>query len=110
VLAALQWGLQGNGCKVYTAASAEEGFRYLQAVHPQLLLIDFKLPGAPGTEFLKWAKKADPHVPAIMITGLSNQFEAIHSICWKLGAFACLQKPLRMDEVIQNIRQALGLA
>ncbi len=107
VLASTQWVLENHGYKVCTAASAEEAFRYFQALHPRLLLIDFKLPGASGVDLLKWVRTTNPEIPSILITGFSSQLDAVESVGRQLGAFACLPKPLKIDQMLQAIQEAL---
>jgi len=106
-LNALRWMLETTGYKVYTASTAEEGFRFFQAYKPQTLLIDYKLPGASGAQFLQWVKSENPDVRAIMVTGLSVEWDLIESACRGLGAFACLRKPLKPDELLQTIQEAV---
>jgi DNA-binding NtrC family response regulator len=108
VLAATQGVLESHGYKVCTAASAEEAYRYFQALHPRLLLIDFKLPGASGVDLLKWVRTTNPEIPSILITGFSSQLDAMESLGRQLGAFACLQKPLKLDQMLQTIQEAVS--
>ena len=107
ILETTRWAFETIGFQVYTAASGQEGLRCFRAAHPQILLIDFKLPGMTGGEFLRAAKAIDPSILAIMITGLSHQTELIETECQELGAFAFLRKPLRTEEVLQTVQEAL---
>ncbi len=107
ILLMTRWALEAHGYEVYTAASAEEAFRYLKAMHPQLLLIDYKLPGASGAKFLEWVRATNLNTPAIMITGLSSQRDSIEIISHQLGAFACLRKPIQMEQLLELIQNAL---
>ena len=109
VLASTQWILESHGYKVRTATSAEEAFRYFQALHPRLLLIDFKLPGASGVDLLKWVHTTNPEIPSILITGFSNQLEAMESVGRQLGAFTCLPKPIKIDQMLRVVQEALAV-
>ena len=107
ILLAMRWALEGSGYKITTAATAEEAFRYFESMRPQALLVDYKLPGASGYEFLKWVREMDPQVPIIIVTGLTSQIEAIEAICRDFSAFACLRKPVRSEELVETVRKAL---
>jgi len=107
ILETTRWIFEAKGFQVATAVSAEEGLQRLQVSHPEVLLIDYKLPGASGAQFLQWVKSENPDVRAIMVTGLSVEWDLIESACRGLGAFACLRKPLKPDELLQTIQEAV---
>ncbi len=105
VLEATRNALQEDGYRVYTAASGEEGFRYLKAVDPQLLrLIDHKLPGISGLDFLKAAKAENPSVRAIFMTGLTHLADTLQMQSKRLGVDAFLSKPLTWGELHLLVR------
>ena len=94
VLEAARGALQEKGYQVYAASSGEEGFRYFKAVNPQLLLIDHKLSGISGMDFLRAAKADNPKVRAIFMTGLIDEADTLEAQSKQLGADAFLFKPL----------------
>jgi CheY-like chemotaxis protein len=96
-----------EGYQVTTAASAEEAFACLRASRPHLLLIDYKLPGMSGTEFLRTVRGTDPNIPAILITGLANTGEDLEEESRRMGVVAFLYKPLKIGEILQAVEKAL---
>ena len=108
ILETTRWAFETSGYQVYTAGSGEEALHLFQTSRPELLLIDYKLPRMSGTEFLRAVRATDAHIPAIMITGLTHQAETIEAECQKLGTFKFLRKPLRMGEVLQIVKEAIG--
>lgn len=98
--------LQGCGYEVYSSTSAEEAYRYFESIHPHLLVVDYKLPGMNGSDFVRHAKNADPKICAVMITGFIPQIAAIESLAQELG-IVLLRKPVRLEELQQAIEGAL---
>ena len=83
--------------EVATASSAEDGLARLDAVEPEAIFLDLRLPGMQGTEALERIVARHPDVPVVIITGhggLSATIETMHK-----GAFEFLSKPLELHGV-----------
>ena len=106
-LHALELMLQESGYAVYTAASAEEGLRYMRAIHPHLLMVDFKLPAMSGVDFLEIARAENPDVPALIVTGLTQRIEEVEASCKKLRIFELIRKPVETQRLRDTVRAAL---
>ena len=98
--------LQGCGYDAAGASSAEEAYRYFESSHPQILVVDYKLPGMNGTEFLRYARAADPTVSAVMITGLMPQLGSIEAQAQEMGV-TVLHKPVRVEELQKAIEEVI---
>ncbi len=107
VLDSTKFALELKGYKVITASSGEEALKSFQASRPDLLIIDYKLPGMSGTQLLKAVRELDGQVSAIMITGLAQRVEEVQAECQRLGASGFFSKPLPMDQVFQAIEKAI---
>ena len=107
ILETTKWAFEMAGYQVHTAASAEEALPQAQSFRPEVLLIDYKLPLMNGLEFLGKVRDWLPNSVAIMITGLTHQTESVEKECEELGTYAFLHKPLRMEEVLQVVKNAL---
>jgi len=70
-----------------------------------LVLIDLKMPGIDGMEFLRLVKQSNPEITAIMITGYSTIESAVEAI--KLGSFDYIPKPFTPDELALRVEKAL---
>ena len=99
--------LQGCGYDVTGSASAEEAYRYFESIHPQVLVVDYKLPGMNGMDFLRHAKTANPQVSAIVITGLMPQLSSIEAQAQEMGV-TVLRKPVRVEELQKAIEEVVS--
>jgi DNA-binding NtrC family response regulator len=79
-------------CVCYDGLTA---VRCLQSLTYDLLILDVMLPGVDGLGVLKAAKKANPDVLVIIITGYATLETAIAAI--KEGAYDFIQKPFKLD-------------
>jgi two-component system NtrC family sensor kinase len=63
--------LEGGGMSVARTASAEEGLEHLRSHRPDLVVVDYHLPGMQGTEFcrLMRASSATATIPLLILTG-----------------------------------------
>lgn len=66
---------------------------------PDLILLDFDMPGIDGLEVLAALRcnEATRHLPVVMTTTSENEQDVRR--CYKLGANACVAKPLSSEEL-----------
>ncbi len=70
-----------------------------------LALVDLRLPDMEGVELIAPLKEACPDIVVIMATAYASIQSAVDAL--NQGAVAYIQKPLRMDEVLAIVREAL---
>jgi CheY-like chemotaxis protein len=107
VLESTRFAFESKGYQVTAAASAEEALAQITSDWPQILLIDYKLPGISGTEFIRAVREKNPTLPAILITGLATDVEEVEEECRAMGLTWFLRKPLSLDSVFQAIQAVL---
>lgn len=61
--------LNPDGFEIREAGSAEEAVRILEVFAPTLLITDYSLPDANGSELIEKAKGILPNIKCLMITG-----------------------------------------
>jgi CheY-like chemotaxis protein len=86
--------LEANGFAVYSALTAEEGLRMARELLPDLVLMDFSLPGMDGlsaTRNLK-ANPATRHVPVVGLT--ANAMKGDEETALNAGCDGYLTKPI----------------
>jgi DNA-binding NtrC family response regulator len=91
--------------RLLIAESGEEGMKILQEEDINIILLDIRLPGMDGMEFLRRAKAIDENVDVIMVTAVKNVRVAVEAI--KLGAYDYLVKPFEIDEVLSLLRRTM---
>lgn len=92
--------------EILAADSAENARGVLSREPVGAIVIDERLPGKSGSEFLEEVAREYPDVPRIMLTGYADLDLALRSIN-NGEVFKFLQKPCRADELATTIRQAL---
>ena len=95
--------LRRKGFETVLAASGEEAISKLDE-HPDVVILDVKMPGMDGHQALEEIKKRSPDVPVIMLTGhgaLPSAKEALDK-----GAFDYLAKPCDINILTGKIEDA----
>lgn len=81
-----------------------EGASWTGAVHPDLILLDLKMPGQGGLEFLAAIKQDEAlrAIPVVVVT--TSLLEADVRRAYELGAAGYVQKPADLREFIATVR------
>lgn len=98
--------LQRAGYDTQVADSAESGAECLREFKPDVVLLDFHLPGRNGLEFLADLQAENPHLPVIMLTGQGSVELAVEAM--KRGAADFLTKPLVLAKLRLVVERVLG--
>ncbi len=88
------------------AATGEEGIEFIKAAKPQIVLLDYKLPGMSGLDVLEQVQTTESNALIIMITAYASLETAVTAT--KRGAYDFLAKPFTPDELKRVIRKAAG--
>jgi len=82
----------------------EQALSALETDPPEVMVLDLKMPGIDGIEVLRRAKRDQPKIEIIILTGHGSDRE--REIALELGAFAYLQKPVDIDILAQTMKDA----
>lgn len=106
VIEGLKIALRKEPYEVLGAHSAAEARIILSREPVGAIVVDERMPGQSGSEFLAELAKEQPHLPKIMLTGHADLQVAVRSIN-EGRVFRLLQKPCETDELAMAIRDAL---
>jgi two-component system, cell cycle sensor histidine kinase and response regulator CckA len=100
--------LEGLGCTVVSAASAEAALAALEESDgtPDLLVTALSLPGMAGRELADLMKSSDPGLAVLFLSGYA--LEGDDNLRIIEGGRALLQKPFSVELLSQAVRQVLA--
>lgn len=81
------------------------GIEHIQNNFYDLIIVDLVMPKVGGLDVLKYAKKANPDVLVIIITGYASLETAIMAI--KEGAYDYIRKPCKLEEIRIVVENAI---
>ena len=100
--------LASEGWSVQDVETAEEGLVEVEAVAPDVVLLDLMLPGMDGLEALRRLAATAPWLPVVMMSGQATLPDAVRAT--REGAFHFLEKPLTPEAVLVTLRAALEVS
>jgi DNA-binding NarL/FixJ family response regulator len=101
--------LLGLRSDVEVVASVADGAGAVPAVRehaPDVVLMDYRLPGLDGVQATAAVREACPDVAVVCLTASANGREV--SALYEAGAVACLTKDQELDEIVAAIHTAAG--
>jgi putative two-component system response regulator len=104
VIAMLESGLVDAGFRVASAVDVDAARARLRAESFDLVICDYEMPGAHGTELLDYVSRLYPHLPFIMLTAFDSTDLARRVI--RTGATDFLSKPCRIRDLVRHMEQA----
>ncbi len=96
--------LTNNGFTPFTARGGRAGLEQIEAVKPDIVITDIRMPDVPGTEILSTVRASDPETPVILMTAQASLQSAMHAV--NEGAFYYIQKPFRNDDLLAIVNRA----
>ena len=101
----LKRGLSYEGFAVMLAESGEDGLVRAREHYPDLVILDWLMPGMDGIEVLEKFRLADSSLPIIMLTAKDTQQDEIKGLTQ--GADDYVTKPISFDVLLARIRSLL---
>ena len=87
-----------------TAFSGQEGLATVSVFHPDVMILDLRMPDMSGLDVLARVKALDPAIEVILLTGHGSFEDGIAGM--ELGAFDYLVKPIDLVLLMEKITEA----
>lgn len=107
ILETLQMFLEEKGFTVFTADTGQKGLDTFVGEHPQVVILDIRLPDSNGLDILEAMVEKNFPSKIIMITAFQDMETTIQAM--KRGAFDYIHKPLDINLVEQAVDRAASI-
>jgi len=103
----IAYNLRKQGYQVRTASDGDEAELELAEAVPDLILLDWMMPGASGLELARRIRKRveTREVPVIMLTARAEEEDVIRGL--DVGADDYITKPYSVSELLARVRSLL---
>jgi DNA-binding response OmpR family regulator len=105
ITSALRRGLSYEGFAVATANSGEAGLSAARDQLPDVVILDWIMPGMNGLDVLARLRNADAHLPVLMLTAKDAPLDQVQGL--ELGADDYVTKPFTFEVLVARIRALL---
>jgi len=105
----LRRALERQGHEILDAREGAEGLRLFREKRVDLVITDILMPEMEGLACIRELRLADPGIRVIAISGGGSQnFKLdVLGVARRLGATATLNKPFKLEELTQVVREEL---
>jgi len=104
----LSEALAAEGYEVIQATDGKEALAAVEEQHPDLMVLDHKMPSPDGMEVLRKIRAKGETFPVIMLTAHGNVATAVEAM--KAGATEYLTKPFDLGELKLSIDKAIRIS
>lgn len=104
ILRFLRRGMAFESYQVETALDGQEGLNKIREWHPDLIVLDWMLPGMDGLEVCRRIRASGP-IPILMLTAKDMIPDRVQAL--DAGADDYMVKPFELDELLARIRALL---
>lgn len=101
---ALSERMESRGLQVDAATSGETALEKVKEKSYDAVILDLAMPGMDGIETLKNMLEENPDLQVILLTGRATVQKGIEAV--KLGALDFLEKPAKIDLLLEKIKEA----
>ncbi len=109
-------GLASNEFQVQTCNDGRSAISRLDQYHPDICLLDIKMPGMDGIQLLNYIKKKDPSISVIIVSGHADTPVVVQAVQGGADDFIvkpfdiemveiCIQKVLEKKDLKQRVKR-----
>jgi DNA-binding NtrC family response regulator len=96
--------MQGRGLDVTASSDPGQALELARTAPVDVIVLDLKMPGMDGIEFLRAIKQDRPELQVILLTGHASVDKGIQAV--RLGALDVLEKPANFGTLMERIERA----
>lgn len=103
----IRFALERADFRASEAGNAQSARLAIADDPPDLVLLDWMLPGTSGAEFARELRREEPtrHIPIIMVTARTEEADRVHGL--DLGCDDYVVKPFSSSELVARVRAVL---
>jgi len=97
------------GFEVHYAFNGKEGYDKILSIHPDIVVLDLRMPIMAGTEVLKLVSEntLTRDIPIIVMTAFGDKEDLLERSIRAQGARAYIKKPFEIRELLSIVRRTL---
>ena len=95
-------GLNESGYRVDAVERGDDAINQLRWYEYDVAIVDWRMPGADGTEVVRWARKHDRPTAILMLTARDTAVDRVNGL--DAGADDYLVKPFDFRELLARVR------
>ena len=100
--------LHSQGFETALADSGERALEMLRSGKFAMMISDVRMPGLNGLETLRRAREEHATLPVLLVTAFTDVRDAVSAM--RDGAVNYQAKPIDLDELLNSVRQAVGIS
>ncbi len=105
----LRFYLEDCGYSVAEAADGQKGLEQFKSIHPDIVLVDLRMPEMDGHQVLEVLSMEAPEIPLLVISGTGHITDAVKAL--RRGAWDYILKPINDLSILSEaIEKALERA
>ncbi len=93
---------------VASEPSGDAGVERCAELRPDVVLVDYRLPGPDGVQVTRLVRERCPGVAVVALTAAAESLE--REALLEAGAFACIRKDQPLDAIVAAVGQAAAQA
>ncbi|WP_203361506.1 response regulator transcription factor [Bacillus sp. REN10] len=105
IVTLIKYNLEQSGYQVITAFDGREGLDKAIEESPDLMILDWMLPGMDGMEVCKELRQRKVSTPILMLTAKDEEFDKVLGL--ELGADDYMTKPFSPRELLARVKAIL---
>ena len=97
---------ESEGCQIVALETAEEGLNFTANRHFDIIIVDYRLPGMDGLEFIKQLPASQADTLKVLITAYGSEDLLLKAK--QSGFHACIPKPFTTEIIEASLERLIS--